>query len=187
MHPLIREVQKASLQKIPEIRPGYTVRIQQKIKEIIKSGEEDEGGAKIASKKKKADEVRERVQVFEGLVIKVGSGEGAEKTFTVRKIVEGVGVEKVFLMHSPNLMKIEVKKKGDVRRAKLYYMRSRSGKSARLTEEMVSDKDRAEDSTKMEELLREAVIADEKRKAAEAAIAAAKAPAEADAGAPPTV
>jgi len=170
MHPLIREFHKGQIRKVPEIRPGYTVRVHQKIKEIIKGGEEEEG-AKIASKKKKADEIRERVQVFEGLVIKISSGRLSHKSFTVRKIVEGVGVEKVFLLHSPTLEKIEVKKKGDIRRAKLYYMRGRSGKSARLTEELVSDKDRAAEEAKMEALLQEAIAADAKRKAAEAAAA----------------
>jgi large subunit ribosomal protein L19 len=168
MHPLIREVQKGQLKKIPVIKPGYTVSIDQRIREVVKEGGDEEGGAKIASKKKAQEIVRERIQTFEGLVIKVGAGEGIEKSVTVRKIVEGVGVEKVFLLHSPNLLKIDVKKKGDVRRAKLYYMRGRSGKSARLTETQVSDKERSDE---MEALIQEAVLADEKRKAAEAAAA----------------
>jgi len=173
MHPLIRDALKDQIKKIPEIKAGYTVRIHQKIKEMIKEGGDEEGGAKVASKKKAQEVMRERIQIFEGLVIKVGAGEGSEKSFTVRKVVEGVGVEKVFLLHSPNLIKIEVKKKGEVRRAKLYYMRTRSGKSARLTETQVSDKDRAEEEAKMEALLQEAVLADEKKKAAEAAAAPA--------------
>jgi large subunit ribosomal protein L19 len=173
MHPLIREALKGQIQKIPEIKAGYTVRIHQKIKEMIKEGGDEEGGAKVASKKKAQEVMRERIQIFEGLVIKVSSGEGSEKSFTVRKVVEGVGVEKVFLLHSPTLIKIEVKKKGDVRRAKLYYMRTRSGKSARLTETQVSDKDRAEEEAKMEALLQEAVLADERKKSAEAAAAPA--------------
>lgn len=173
MHPLIRDALKGQIKKIPEIKAGYTVRIDQKIKEMIKEGGDEEGGAKVASKKKAQEVLRERIQTFEGLVIKVSAGEGSEKSITVRKVVEGVGVEKVFLLHSPNLMKIDVKKKGDVRRAKLYYMRGRSGKSARLSETQVSDKDRAEDEAKMEALLQEAVIADEKKKAAAAAAAPA--------------
>ncbi len=146
MHPTIRDVQKRQLKPLPTIQSGYTVRVHQKIKE----GE------------------KERVQIFEGLVIKVGHGEGVEKTFTVRKIVEGIGVEKVFPMHSPNIKKIEVKKKAKVRRSKLYYMRERSGKSARLQERHVTDAERAEEDAKMETMVQEAVKADEKRKAEEA-------------------
>ena len=171
MHPLIRDVLKDEIKKVPQIKAGYTVRIHQRVRELIKEGGDDEGGAKVASKKKAAEVVRERIQIFEGLVIRVSAGEGVEKSFTVRKMVEGIGVEKVFLMNSPNLIKVEIKKKGDVRRAKLYYMRNRSGKSARLTETQVSDKDRAEEAAKMEALLQEAIAADEKKKAAEAAAA----------------
>ncbi|MCK9185999.1 50S ribosomal protein L19 [Candidatus Gracilibacteria bacterium] len=105
--------------KIPEIQAGDTVKVYQKIKEGDK----------------------ERIQAFEGLVIAVGSGFGVNKTITVRKIVEGVGVEKVIPVYSPNVEKIEVKKKSKVRRAKLYYMRKRTGKSARLKETLVSDKE----------------------------------------------
>ncbi len=147
MHPLIRDVQKAQLKKVPEIKAGYTIRVHQRIKE---------GG-------------KERVQAFEGLVIKVGHGEGSEKTITVRKIVQGIGVEKTFPIHSPNITKIEVKKKAKVRRAKLFYMRERSGKSARLQERHVTDKERAEEEVKMEAMIQEAVSADEKRKKEEAA------------------
>jgi len=171
MQSLIREAQKSMLRKVPEIKPGYTVRVHQKIKEMIKEGGEEEGGAKVASKKKAEVMIRERVQEFEGLVVKVSSGEGAEKTITIRKVVEGIGVEKVFPLHSPNIVKIDVKKKGDVRRAKLYYMRRLSGKSARLTETQVSSKDTATE----EALLQEAVLAAEKKKTDEAAAAAAKA------------
>jgi large subunit ribosomal protein L19 len=176
MHPLIRDFQKGSLKKVPEMKPGYTVRVHQTIREAIKEGGDEEGGAKVASKKKATVVVRERTQVFEGLVIKVGSGEGVEKTFTVRKIVEGIGVEKVFPLYSPTIQKIEIKKKGEVRRAKLYYMRKLSGKSARLNEELVSDKISPEKQAEMDALLQEAVIAAEKKKAAEAAAAEAKAP-----------
>jgi len=77
---------------------------------------------------------RERVQVFNGLVLRIG-GVGVEKTFTVRRIAShGVGVERTFLLHSPRIEKIEVVRHGKVRRAKLYYMRSRTGKAARLKE-----------------------------------------------------
>lgn len=146
MHPLIQETQKSYLKKVPEIKTGYTVRVHQKIKE----------GSK------------ERVQVFEGLVIKIGHGAGVEKNFTVRKVVQGYGVEKVFPIHSPLITKIEVKKMAKVRRSKLYYMRDRSGKSARLQEHQVTDKDREEEEVRMEAFIQEAVVAEEKKKAEEA-------------------
>lgn len=115
---LLQEVQKLAIKKnVPEIRPGYTVRISQKIKE----GE------------------KERIQAFEGLVIRINSGYGADKTITVRKIVDGIGVERVFPLYSTLITKIEVKKTSKVRRAKLFFMRDRSGKSARLKESMVSE------------------------------------------------
>ncbi len=117
---LLQDVQKLAIKKkMPDVQPGYTVKVHQKIKE----GE------------------KERVQIFEGLVIKMNSGYGADKTFTVRRIVSGVGVEKIFPLYSSNIVKIEVKKKSKVRRAKLYYMRDRAGKSARLKETFVSDKE----------------------------------------------
>jgi len=74
---------------------------------------------------------KERLQPFEGDVINI-RGEGINKTFTVRKISSGVGVERIFPMHSPKISKIEVIKKGKVRRAKLYYLRNLSGKAARI-------------------------------------------------------
>lgn len=118
---LIQAIQKQNLKKMPEIKPGMTVRVHQKIKE----GE------------------KERVQIFEGLVISVSPGNGTNKMITVRKIVEGVGVEKVFPVYSPSIVKIEVKKTSKIRRAKLYYMRERSGKSARLRGRFLSDSEKA--------------------------------------------
>ncbi|EKD63910.1 MAG: 50S ribosomal protein L19 [uncultured bacterium] len=109
---ILRDVQKSGLKKVPEIKAGYTVKVYQKIKEGNK----------------------ERLQGFEGLVIKTNSGEGPDKTFTVRRIASGVGVEKVFPLHSPFIAKIEIIKKAKVRRAKLYYMRNKTGKAARLSE-----------------------------------------------------
>ena len=118
---LLQEVQKMAVtKKVPAVAVGQTVRVHQRIKE----GE------------------KERVQIFEGLIIKVNSGHGADKTFTVRKMVGGIGVEKVFPLYSTNIVKIEVRKKAKVRRAKLYYLRERSGKSARLKETFVSDEER---------------------------------------------
>jgi len=112
---ILNEIRDSAVKKVPNIVPGLTVRVHQMIKEGEKS----------------------RVQIFEGLVIKMNSGVGADKTFTVRKIVDGIGVEKIFPLYSPVIKKIEVKKESEVRRAKLYYMRGRSGKSARLKETFV--------------------------------------------------
>jgi len=91
---------------LPDIRPGDTVRIYQTIKEGDK----------------------ERLQSFEGIVIAKKHGKGISATITVRAIVSGVGVEKVFPIHSPIIKKIEISKKGKVRRAKLYYLRKTKGK-----------------------------------------------------------
>jgi large subunit ribosomal protein L19 len=93
----------------PALKPGETVRVHVKIVE----GE------------------KERTQVFEGIVIGL-SGGGNRATFTVRKISYGVGVERIFPLHSPRIDKVEVVSRGVVRRAKLYYLRQRSGKAARL-------------------------------------------------------
>ncbi|MBL8555205.1 MAG: 50S ribosomal protein L19 [Phenylobacterium sp.] len=97
--------------KVPEFRPGDTVRVNVKIKE----GE------------------RERVQAYEGVCIARG-GQGIDESFTVRKISFGEGVERVFPILSPMIESIEVKRRGVVRRAKLYYLRDRRGKSARIAE-----------------------------------------------------
>jgi large subunit ribosomal protein L19 len=113
---LLEYVGSKSIKKaVPTLKPGFTVKVHQRIKE----------GAK------------ERVQMFEGLIIAISSGHGVNKTFTVRKIVDGIGVEKIFPFFSPNIEKIEITKKGRVRRAKLYYMRDRSGKSARLKDQPI--------------------------------------------------
>jgi large subunit ribosomal protein L19 len=101
--------------KIPEFRPGDTVRVNVRIKE----GE------------------RERVQAYEGVVIG-RQGSGVQETFTVRKISFGEGVERIFPVLSPMIESIEVKRRGVVRRAKLYYLRDRRGKSARIAERTVS-------------------------------------------------
>ena len=78
---------------------------------------------------------RSRVQFFEGTVIAISSGANISKTFTVRKISNGVGVERIFPLHSPNIDSIDVIKRGKVRRAKLYYLRDRKGRAARIKEE----------------------------------------------------
>jgi large subunit ribosomal protein L19 len=114
---LIQELEKAEAQrltagkKIPAFQPGDTVRVNVRIKE----GE------------------RERVQAYEGVCI-ARSGGGLQESFTVRKISFGEGVERVFPVLSPMIESIEVKRRGLVRRAKLYYLRDRRGKSARIAE-----------------------------------------------------
>ncbi|MBX7074078.1 MAG: 50S ribosomal protein L19 [Pirellulales bacterium] len=82
---------------------------------------------------------KERIQIFNGLVI-ARAGSGLRETFTVRRIVQGEGVERKFPLHSPRIAKIEVKRKGIVRRAKLYYLRDRIGKATRLRERRVDNK-----------------------------------------------
>ncbi len=116
---IIQSVQKKFQKQVPIFKAGATVRVHQKIKE---------GG-------------KERVQIFEGLVIAVNSGSGPDKTFTVRKMVGNFGVEKIFPLYSKNITKIQVTKSSNVRRSKLYYMRKRSGKSARLKETQLTEKD----------------------------------------------
>ena len=96
---------------LPEFRAGDTVKVHVKVVEGNRS----------------------RVQVFQGVVIRV-HGSGVGRTFTVRKVSFGVGVERTFPLHSPIFEKIEVVTRGDVRRAKLYYLRSRRGKAARIKE-----------------------------------------------------
>ena len=94
----------------------------------FKSGDTIEVGVKVI------EGTRSRVQVFEGVVIAISSGGGVNKTFTIRKISNGVGVERIFPMHSPNIDSIKILKRGKVRRAKLYYLRGRTGKAARIKE-----------------------------------------------------
>ena len=103
--------------KHPELMPGYTVRVHERIRE----GEKD------------------RVQIFEGLVIGIHKGHvSTDATFTVRRIASGIGVEKIFPFSSPMVEKIEVKKIAKVRRAKLNFLRGRKGKSARMSERFTS-------------------------------------------------
>ena len=95
---------------------------------VFKSGDTLSVGVKVIEGEKS------RIQMFEGVVIAISSGSGLAKTFTLRKVSNGVGVERVFPMHSPNLDSIKVVKKGKVRRAKLYYLRGRQGKAAKIKE-----------------------------------------------------
>ncbi|MFT4413542.1 50S ribosomal protein L19 [Fredinandcohnia humi] len=112
MQHLIEEITKEQLRTdLPEFRPGDTVRVHVKV---------IEGN-------------RERVQVYEGVVIKRRGG-GISETFTVRKVSYGVGVERTFPVHTPKIAKLEVVRRGKVRRAKLYYLRELRGKKARIKE-----------------------------------------------------
>ena len=109
---------KAFKRSVPDIRPGYTVRVHEKVQE---------GG-------------KERVQVFEGLVIRLHRGHApTDATFTVRRIVSGIGVEKVFPFAATTIEKVEVKKIAKVRRAKLHFLRGRAGKSARMSYRFTTD------------------------------------------------
>ena len=112
VNPLIKKITESQLRNdIPEFRAGDTVRVH----------------ARIVEGK------RERIQIFEGVVIK-RRGEGISETYTVRKISNGVGVERTFPLHTPRVDKIEVVRLGRVRRAKLYYLRALRGKAARIPE-----------------------------------------------------
>ena len=110
---IIDQIEQAQLKEIPAFKSGDTVVVQVRVKE----GE------------------RERIQAFEGVVI-AKRNRGLNSAFTVRKISHGTGVERVFQSHSPLISEIIVKRRGDVRRAKLYYLRERSGKSARIKEKL---------------------------------------------------
>jgi large subunit ribosomal protein L19 len=112
MQKLIEDITKEQLKAdLPQFRPGDTVRVHVKV----------------------VEGTRERIQVFEGVVIKRRGG-GISETFTARKISYGVGVERTFPVHSPKIAKIEVIRRGKVRRAKLYYLRNLRGKAARIKE-----------------------------------------------------
>ena len=111
---IIKSIEHEQLKnKIPELKVGNTVKVHVRIKEGNK----------------------ERIQVFEGIIIKVQGG-GVNQTFTVRKISYGVGVEKTFLVHSPLVEKVELVRVGKARRAKLYYLRDRVGKAAKTKEKI---------------------------------------------------
>jgi large subunit ribosomal protein L19 len=128
---LIQELEKEQLSKLkekkqtPDFAPGDTVRVNVRISEGT----------------------RERVQAYEGVVIG-RSGSGINESFTVRKISYGEGVERVFPVYSPTIESISVVKKGKVRRAKLYYLRDRRGKSARIAEKIDVNRQKAKDVSK---------------------------------------
>lgn len=106
----IKKFTKEFLKKLPDIKVGDTVKVHQKIKEGDK----------------------ERIQVFEGVVLSIKHGRDIQGTITVRRIIAGIGVEKTFPFHSPVVEKIEIVSRGKARRAKLYYLRERVGKKAKL-------------------------------------------------------
>ena len=129
---IVDELEKTMMREsLPDFRPGDTVAVHYKIKE----GE------------------RERIQVFEGVVI-AKKGGGSRETFIVRKVSYGVGVERIFALHSPLIDKIEVKRQGKVRRAKLYYLRGLSKKASRIKErsrlDQVNTKAKATNDIKVE-------------------------------------
>ncbi len=118
--PIIKAIEKRQLRAVPDFRVGDTVKVFVKIKE----GE------------------KERVQAFEGVCIKRTRG-AARASFTVRKISYGVGVERVFPICSPNVDRVEVSSRGDVRRARLYYLRELQGKAARIREKKTDQREQA--------------------------------------------
>ena len=112
MHTLIQEIENAAKRSdVPDFRPGDTLKVHVRVTEGSRS----------------------RIQVFQGVVIRRQGG-GARETFTVRKVSYGVGVERTFPLNSPSIDKIEIVTRGDVRRAKLYYLRDLRGKAARIKE-----------------------------------------------------
>jgi large subunit ribosomal protein L19 len=119
MSTIIQDIERRQLREVPQFKAGDTVRVHFRVIE----------GS------------RQRIQVFEGIVIK-RQGAGARETFTVRKNSFGVGVERTFPLHSPKIDKIEVQAIGDVNRAKLYYLRGKVGKKARVREKRYSASDR---------------------------------------------
>ena len=115
---------KAFIKERPEIRPGYTVQVHERIQE----GE------------------KERIQVFEGLVIAVHGGHvPTDRSFTLRRVVSGVGVERVYALHSPRIERLQVRKIAKVRRARLTFLRRISGKAARLHERFTTGEEQAKE------------------------------------------
>ena len=114
------KIEQEQIKEPPNIQVGDTIRVHQKIKE----GE------------------KERVQIFEGLVIAQKHGKGISGTVIVRKIIDGIGTEKIFPLHSPNVEKFEIISRGKVRRSKLYYLRDRLGKKAKIQKrDYIEEKD----------------------------------------------
>lgn len=116
--PYVKHLSDTQLKQLPDFKPGYTVKVHARIKE----------GSK------------ERVQAFEGLVIARKGGVGVNATFMVRKISHGVGVERIFPLHSPNIVKLEIVKSPLVRKAKLYYVRTRKDNLPRMRKAKIGKK-----------------------------------------------
>jgi large subunit ribosomal protein L19 len=123
MSTVIESIERAQLRRVPDFAPGDRVKVHFQV----------------------IEGTRRRIQVFEGVVIK-RQGHGARETFTVRKQSFGVGVERMFPVHSPKIERIEVAARGDVRRAKLYYLRDRVGKRARVRERRYTGPEEAVES-----------------------------------------
>ncbi len=112
MNEIVRQIERENMkEEVPQFNPGDTVRVHVKIVEGH----------------------RERVQVFEGVVMRLRGG-GVNESFTVRRVTRGIGVERTFLLHSPRIEKVEVTRHGVVRRAQLYYLRKQVGKAAKIKE-----------------------------------------------------
>lgn len=145
---IIKSIEHEQLKnKIPELKVGNTVKVHVRIKEGNK----------------------ERIQVFEGIIIKVQGG-GVNQTFTVRKTSYGVGVEKTFLIHSPLVEKVELVRVGRARRARLFYLRDRVGKSAK-TKEQVGARIEDKEITVKEDLVEEPVAQEVKEEVVETPVA----------------
>jgi len=147
---IIKSIEHEQLKnKIPALKVGNTVKVHQRIKE---------GN-------------RERIQVFEGIIIKKQGG-GVNATFTVRRLSYGVGVEKTFMVHSPMVEKVELVRVGKARRAKLYYLRDRVGKAAKTKEKIGARIENVEITVKedlVEEVVEETVVAQQEVPAVETA------------------
>ena len=150
MSTVIASLERAQLRRVPSFQAGDKVRVHFQV----------------------IEGTRRRTQVFEGIVIK-RQGHGARETFTVRKQSFGVGVERTFPVHSPKIERIEVVARGDVRRAKLYYLRDRVGKRARVRERRYTGPEEVVQGGLLHDPAAEAAAAEAEREAAEAAAAAA--------------
>ena len=125
----VEMVEQKFLKKVPDLRPGDTIQVYVRVKE-----------KEAATKAKEKEKEKERIQVFEGVVIGM-RGRGIQSSFVVRKISFGVGVERIFPFHSPSIDRVKILKRGKVRRAKLYYLRERTGKAAKIRSEKASGQD----------------------------------------------
>ena len=152
MSTVIESLERAQLRRVPSFQAGDKVRVHFQV----------------------VEGTRRRTQVFEGIVIK-RQGHGARETFTVRKQSFGVGVERTFPVHSPKIERFEVAARGDVRRAKLYYLRDRVGKRARVRERRYTGPEEVVQAGLVHDPAAEAAAAEAEREAAEAAAAEAAA------------